>query len=190
MLFAASHRAWCYSQWGRLTWINAAVKAVISECCGFVGALIGTAQPNTLSRTMPHSANRARSVSHLSFESAKWQIWPLPMFVRPMLIWSLFVLARLPRSHYAEKRTPLLMWLTGKTPQGARGWSHHHPDYDHHHDHHDHNQQQHSFYHCLHLISKLCWQSSAQERNANPSSEHSSKLQFLHWIRLDCGTTY
>ena len=130
-------------------------------------------------RTMPHSANRARSVSHLSSESAKWQIWPPPMFVRPMLIWSLFVLARLPRSHYAEKRTPLLMWLTGRTPRGARGS----------------------------LSSSLSWLSSAASTlwllffaslanwvdRPGTTIWHKSLFKFLLWIgfhKVSCWTTF
>ena len=60
-------QSFCYSQWGRSTWINAAVNAVISECCGFAGALIGTTRPNT--RTVSHSVTRpntqlCHTVSH------------------------------------------------------------------------------------------------------------------------------
>ena len=138
-LFTILWQSFCYSQWGRSTWINAAVKTVISECCGFAGALIGTTRPNTRTvshsvtppntqqchsvhpRTLPRSANRAgwcclaSGACRIWVEKAQSGKFGRAVFVRSLVIWSLFVLGRLPRSHYAEKRTPVLMWLTGKS---------------------------------------------------------------------------
>ena len=55
---------------GRSTWINAAVKAVISECCGFVGALIGAAQPNTAH----NAALRKQSLERVASEFRKRKV--------------------------------------------------------------------------------------------------------------------
>ena len=142
-LFTILWQSFCYSQWGRSTWINAAVKTVISECCGFAGALIGTTRPNTGTvshsatrpntqlchsvhpRTLPRSANRAgwcclaSGACRIWVEKAQSGKFGRAVFVRSLVIWSLFVLGRLPRSHYAEKRTPVLMWLTGN-PVGCK----------------------------------------------------------------------
>ena len=51
------------------------MKAVISECCGFVGALIGTAQPNTLSPPRAHNAAlRKQSSERVASEFRKRKV--------------------------------------------------------------------------------------------------------------------